>query len=205
MAINFSQVKAITIPEGSVKQITDGQGNVLWKMASPVTKNVYVPLNAFATVYTTSGSNQYVKFNSSYLNQIKTYVANNLSISTSQIESITLGGLSLYVTQYGQSGQIAYNYLRLSSSTSSSTVTTTSIYSGSLRSEDSGDVFYVYTSKSSTVEINTSKTYYLWSARASSSSTPNTWYRTSDPSRALNFNSDSPSLSQMSVTVTYNE
>ena len=31
MAINFSQVKAITIPEGSVKKITDSTGNILWK------------------------------------------------------------------------------------------------------------------------------------------------------------------------------
>ena len=29
--MNFANVKAITIPEGNVKQITDGQGNVLWK------------------------------------------------------------------------------------------------------------------------------------------------------------------------------
>ena len=29
--MDFSQVKAITIPEGSVKQITDSHGNVLWK------------------------------------------------------------------------------------------------------------------------------------------------------------------------------
>ena len=31
MAINFSQVKTITIPEGSVKKITDSTGVVLWK------------------------------------------------------------------------------------------------------------------------------------------------------------------------------
>ena len=31
MAINFSQVKKITIPEGSVKKITDSAGNILWK------------------------------------------------------------------------------------------------------------------------------------------------------------------------------
>ena len=31
MAINFSQVKTITIPEGSVKKITDSNGAVLWK------------------------------------------------------------------------------------------------------------------------------------------------------------------------------
>ena len=31
MAIDFSQVKMITIPEGSVKKITDSNGNILWK------------------------------------------------------------------------------------------------------------------------------------------------------------------------------
>lgn len=31
MAIDFSQVKAITIPEGSVKKITDSNGNTLWQ------------------------------------------------------------------------------------------------------------------------------------------------------------------------------
>ena len=31
MAIDFSQVKAITIPEGSVKKITDSTGAVLWE------------------------------------------------------------------------------------------------------------------------------------------------------------------------------
>ena len=33
MAINFSQVKTITIPEGSVKKITDSNGNTLWQGA----------------------------------------------------------------------------------------------------------------------------------------------------------------------------
>lgn len=31
MAISFSSVKSITIPEGEVKQITDSSGNVIWK------------------------------------------------------------------------------------------------------------------------------------------------------------------------------
>ena len=31
MAIDFSKVKTITIPEGSVKKITDSNGVVLWK------------------------------------------------------------------------------------------------------------------------------------------------------------------------------
>ena len=31
MAIDFSQVKTITIPEGSVTKITDSNGNTLWQ------------------------------------------------------------------------------------------------------------------------------------------------------------------------------
>lgn len=34
MAINFSQVKTITIPEGSVTKITDSTGNILWQSGS---------------------------------------------------------------------------------------------------------------------------------------------------------------------------
>ena len=34
MAIDFSKVKTITIPEGSVKKITDPNGNILWKEKS---------------------------------------------------------------------------------------------------------------------------------------------------------------------------
>lgn len=31
MAIDFSQVKTITIPEGSVTKITDSNDNILWQ------------------------------------------------------------------------------------------------------------------------------------------------------------------------------
>ena len=34
MAIDFSQVKTITIPEGSVTKITDSTGNILWQSGS---------------------------------------------------------------------------------------------------------------------------------------------------------------------------
>ena len=34
MSIDFSKVKTITIPEGSVKKITDSNGNILWKEKS---------------------------------------------------------------------------------------------------------------------------------------------------------------------------
>ena len=35
MAIDFSQVKTITIPEGSVTKITDSNGNILWQQSQP--------------------------------------------------------------------------------------------------------------------------------------------------------------------------
>ena len=34
MAMSFSQVKTITIPEGSVKKITDSNGNIIWRNQS---------------------------------------------------------------------------------------------------------------------------------------------------------------------------
>ena len=42
--MNFANVKAITIPEGNVKQIADGQGNVLWKVSEPPTLSFSVLL-----------------------------------------------------------------------------------------------------------------------------------------------------------------
>ena len=52
MAIDFSQVKGITIPEGSVTKITDSNGNTLWQGASwhtlwegSVTQSVNTTLN----------------------------------------------------------------------------------------------------------------------------------------------------------------
>ena len=44
MAIDFSQVKTITIPEGSVKKITDSTGAVLWasKTAFPYRRLQYI-------------------------------------------------------------------------------------------------------------------------------------------------------------------
>ena len=41
MAIDFSQVKAITIPEGSVKKITDSNGNILWKAKTAEWRTVW--------------------------------------------------------------------------------------------------------------------------------------------------------------------
>ena len=41
MAIDFSQVKTITIPEGSVTKITDSTGNILWKEKSAGWRTVW--------------------------------------------------------------------------------------------------------------------------------------------------------------------
>ena len=41
MAIDFSQVKTITIPEGPVKKITDSNGNILWKEKSAGWRTVW--------------------------------------------------------------------------------------------------------------------------------------------------------------------
>ena len=41
MAIDFSQVKTITIPEGSVKKITDSAGNILWKAQTAEWRTVW--------------------------------------------------------------------------------------------------------------------------------------------------------------------
>lgn len=56
MAIDFSQVKSLTIPEGSVKQITDSQGNILWKeQAAPQWHTVWSG-SISKTVSTSAGS-----------------------------------------------------------------------------------------------------------------------------------------------------
>ena len=41
MAIDLSQVKTITIPEGSVKKITDSNGNILWKAKTAEWRTVW--------------------------------------------------------------------------------------------------------------------------------------------------------------------
>lgn len=54
MAINFSQVKKITIPEGSVKKITDSTGTVLWAngTAFPYRRLQYIESNGKAALDT---------------------------------------------------------------------------------------------------------------------------------------------------------
>ena len=54
MAIDFSQVKTITIPEGSVKKITDSTGVVLWanETAFPYRRLQYIESNGSAALDT---------------------------------------------------------------------------------------------------------------------------------------------------------
>ena len=57
MAIDFSQVTAITIPEGSVSQITDSSSNVLWSAGGGgASGTMTLSINE---VYTTYSSNRY--------------------------------------------------------------------------------------------------------------------------------------------------
>ena len=56
MAIDFSQVKTITIPEGSVTKITDSTGAVLWQVESGSWHTVWEgSKTCYATNATTSG------------------------------------------------------------------------------------------------------------------------------------------------------
>ena len=50
MAIDFSQVKTITIPEGSVKKITDSTGNILWKEKSAEWHTIWEGSNTIKTI-----------------------------------------------------------------------------------------------------------------------------------------------------------
>ena len=55
--MNFSQVKELSIPEGSVKQITDSQGRVLWKKsgAGPTWHTVWEGNNEYSTIGISEG------------------------------------------------------------------------------------------------------------------------------------------------------
>ena len=57
MAIDFSQVKTITIPEGSVTKITDSTGIVLWEKYSPEWHTIWEGnKNIIANNYSISGT-----------------------------------------------------------------------------------------------------------------------------------------------------
>ena len=67
MAIDFSQVKTITIPEGSVKKITDSTGVVLWgsKTAFPYRRLEYIKFSGAEyvnTLLSIPGNTSYKRF-----------------------------------------------------------------------------------------------------------------------------------------------
>lgn len=66
MAIDFSQVKNITIPEGSVKQITGPNGIILWKQEDPVILYENYYLTSYSATKDTNYIDLGIKWNSTY-------------------------------------------------------------------------------------------------------------------------------------------
>ena len=67
MAIDFSQVKEITIPEGSVKQIADSSGTIIWrsKSAFPYRRLEYIKFSGAEYINTylaVPGNTSYKRF-----------------------------------------------------------------------------------------------------------------------------------------------
>ena len=79
MAIDFSQVKTITIPEGSVTKITDSGGNTLWQSASWHTiwegsktitanaRNIYGTSNNFCQTAENTGNSPKIRITYTWL------------------------------------------------------------------------------------------------------------------------------------------
>ena len=65
MAIDFSQVKTITIPEGSVKQIQDSNGNIIWGSESAfpyrILEYIDIPADAYLNLNSQGNSNTGLK------------------------------------------------------------------------------------------------------------------------------------------------
>lgn len=66
MAIDFSQVKNITIPEGSVKQITGPNGIILWKQEDPVILYEDYYLTSYSSTKNSNYIDLGIKWNSKY-------------------------------------------------------------------------------------------------------------------------------------------
>ena len=207
MAIDFSQVRAITIPEGSVKQIEDSNGNVLWKEKTLITTTVNVPCSQFMTFTpTTLGGTTYrrINFNSGYVNTIKSYITNQLGISSSDIDSITYGNLHLYL--YWNSSNTYGNYTyRLYNSTSNTGIVSGSQYSCSLIKTNTGNAYKDYSFYlRSSIDFETIGTgsMYVWYWGQSGTESDSSYSRqTSSP--PATFYTNTPSNSYLAVTVKY--
>ena len=66
MSIDFSKVKTITIPEGSVKKITDSTGNILWEKGDPVVLYEGYYLTSHSAAKDTNYIDLGIKWNSEY-------------------------------------------------------------------------------------------------------------------------------------------
>ena len=71
MSIDFSQVKAITIPEGSVTKITDSTGNTLWQVQSGGWHTIW---EGSKTITTTKSGNSTPVFNGKVVNLAQTAI-----------------------------------------------------------------------------------------------------------------------------------
>lgn len=97
MAIDFSQVKTITIPEGSVTKITDSNGNILWKehiaewhtiwegsvtLSNSTSRKEVATLNALSGTVTLRVTWSSTASGGDYYNMITEYYNNNGSKTT---------------------------------------------------------------------------------------------------------------------------
>ena len=81
--MNFANVKAITIPEGNVKQITDGQGAVLWKKKD----SIILPKSMYVTCYPINEKIRYYPGGTTSLKPISgdTIIAKNYTLNDSDM------------------------------------------------------------------------------------------------------------------------
>lgn len=103
--MDFSNVKAITIPEGSVKQITDSQGNILWKKEESgwITGTYTKTFAATTSSVAITGFTDY---------EIKQALATSLGVNYSNIE-ITSREISVNIQNAQTSGSNTYYRLGL--------------------------------------------------------------------------------------------
>lgn len=104
--MDFSQVKEITIPEGTVKKITDSQGNVLWmKKESGWITGTYT-----RSAYVTATDSTSISVFSDY--ELKQIIANNLGVNYANIE-ITSRQITVNIENRRSSGDRIYYRLGL--------------------------------------------------------------------------------------------
>lgn len=97
--MDFSQIKAITIPEGSVKKITDSQGHVLWKKQGDrptATASISITVGASKNITTTQ---YYNRICIPSINTIKSYIERTDNVQVKSIDTVLLNRV-YFVRQY---------------------------------------------------------------------------------------------------------